>query len=65
MRSLANEEQFIAVYPQGTILDGSTHWNTLLPGMLDDNKSDVDDFGFTEAILDEISTTSGLSLIHI
>ena len=57
MRSLADAERFIIVYPQGTVLEGeSTHWNTLLPGMLEDNKSDVDDFGFTAAIIDELDS---------
>lgn len=50
MRALADSESFFLIYPQGTMLDGFTHWNTFLPG--DDNKSDADDFGFIDALLD-------------
>jgi polyhydroxybutyrate depolymerase len=53
MRALAESENFILIYPQGTMLEGYAHWNTYLPG--GDNKSDVDDFGFVEAMLDELS----------
>ena len=53
MRDLADEEGFILVYPQGALLDGSPHWNSGLPSP--DNKSDVDDFGFIEALIDELS----------
>ena len=30
MRALADSENFILVYPQGTCLDGSSHWNPSL-----------------------------------
>jgi len=53
MRPVADTENFILVYPQGTLLDGSPHWNAGLD--TPDNKSDADDFGFVEALLDEIS----------
>ena len=53
-RSLAESETFILVYPQGSCLDGSSHWNPCPPG--GDNKSDVDDFGFIEAVINEISS---------
>lgn len=53
MRSLADQENFILVYPQGTLLEGSSHWNAALPG--GDNKSDADDFGFTAALIDTLS----------
>ncbi len=50
-RSLAESEGFIIVHPQGTLLDGATHWNvdgwTL--------GSTVDDVGFTAALIDYIS----------
>lgn len=52
MRALADEASFFLVYPQGTLLDGFTHWNTFLPG--DDNKSEADDFGFIDALLDAL-----------
>lgn len=55
MRSLAEEENFILVYPQGTLLDGSPHWNSSLPSA--DNKSSADDFGFVEALIEDLTTT--------
>jgi len=54
MRSLAESEQFILVYPQGSCLDGSPHWNPCTAG--GDNKSTADDLGFVEAIIDDISS---------
>ena len=54
MRSLAESEQFILVYPQGSCLDGSSHWNPCL--VEGDNKSTTDDLGFVEAMIDDISS---------
>ena len=54
MRSVAESETFILVYPQGSTLNGSSHWNACPTG--GDNKSTADDLGFTEAMLTEIST---------
>jgi polyhydroxybutyrate depolymerase len=54
MRTLAEVETFILVYPQGSNLNGSSHWNACPTG--GDNKSSADDFGFTEALLTEISS---------
>ena len=53
MRDIADVENFILVYPQGTSLDGYPHWNAGLdtPG----NKSDADDFGFVDAMIVELS----------
>ena len=53
MRSLAESETFILVYPQGSILDGSTHWNPSLPSA--ENKSNTDDLGFIEALINKLS----------
>ncbi|WMN12393.1 PHB depolymerase family esterase [Marivirga salinae] len=48
---IADTANFIVVYPQGTLLNGNTHWNvggwTL--------NSTADDVGFTNALLDSIS----------
>ncbi len=54
MRSLADSEDFILVYPQGSDLGGSSHWNAALNG--GDNKSDTDDLGFIEAIINKLSS---------
>lgn len=53
MRPLAESEGFILVYPQGACLDGFSHWNAALD--TPDNKSDVDDLGFMEALLVHLS----------
>ena len=57
MRPIADTANFILVYPQGLHLDdgGSTHWNSML--LSDSNKSTVDDFGFIDALINELSLT--------
>ena len=52
-RSLADENNFIAVYPQGLVCNDGTTWNTHPPG--GDNKCSQDDIGFFAALLYEIS----------
>jgi poly(3-hydroxybutyrate) depolymerase len=52
-RSLADQFNFIAVYPQGLICGDGTTWNTNPPG--GDNKCSQDDIGFFGALLYEIS----------
>ena len=54
MRSVAESENFILVYPQGTCSDGLSHWNPCPRG--GDNKSTADDLGFIEAMINDIST---------
>ena len=54
MRFLADSENFILVYPQGSCLDDSPHWNAGLDSP--DNKSDANDFGFIEALINELSS---------
>ena len=63
MQSIADAENFILVYPQGTCLDGSPHWNASLPSA--DNKSPADDFGFIEVLIDELSTNYNIDLERI
>tara|TARA_B100001029_G_scaffold23723_1_gene16371 strand:- start:549 stop:1484 length:936 start_codon:yes stop_codon:yes gene_type:complete len=60
MRSLADEQNFILIYPQGSP-EGNNEssnsgyiWNTMYSS--ENNKSDADDFGFIEALIDEISS---------
>ena len=57
-RALADTHGFLLVYPQGTELSGSTHWNSGLPG--EDNKSPADDFGFITALIEHISESYGV-----
>ena len=55
MRALADRDGTIVAYPQGTELDGSSHWNSSLPS--GDNKSDADDFGLVEVLIDTIAAS--------
>tara|TARA_B110000438_G_C15709339_1_gene604591 strand:+ start:161 stop:1030 length:870 start_codon:yes stop_codon:yes gene_type:complete len=63
MRSLANSENFILVYPQGTRLNGFSHWNAGLD--TPDNKSNADDLGFIEALIIELSTQYNVDLERV
>ena len=63
MRSLAESDTFILVYPQGSCLDGSSHWNACPSG--GDNKSDADDFGFVESMINEISSQYNIDLERV
>jgi polyhydroxybutyrate depolymerase len=63
MRSLAEADTFILVYPQGSCLDGSSHWNPCPTG--GDNKSTADDVGFVEAMISEISSQYNLDVERI
>lgn len=63
MRSLAESDTFILVYPQGSCLDGSAHWNACPTG--GDNKSDTDDFGFVESMINEISSQYNVDMERI
>lgn len=53
MRALAESETFILVYPQGTCIDGFSHWNPSLAG--GDNKSSAKDLDFIEALINKLS----------
>lgn len=63
MRPLAELDTFILVYPQGSCLDGSSHWNTCPNG--GDNKSTADDFGFIEALINQISSSHNVDLERV
>ena len=63
MRPLADTENFILVYPQGTLLNGDPHWNAGLES--DENKSDADDFGFVEVLIDEIVANYNIDLARV
>ncbi|MCH2021959.1 MAG: alpha/beta hydrolase-fold protein [Saprospiraceae bacterium] len=55
MRTLAESDTFILVYPQGSCMNGVSHWNPSLPGA--DNKSTADDLSFIEALINEIASS--------
>ena len=49
MATTADEQSFLLVCPQGSLLDGYPHWNNALPGP--DNKSDADDLGYLTKLI--------------
>ena len=64
MRDLADAENFILVYPQGTGLDsGDAHWNTMLSE--EGNKSSTDDFGFVDALIDEMASSHNIDTSRV
>ena len=63
MRSLAEANTFILIYPQGSCLDGLSHWNPCPFG--GDNKSNADDFGFIESIITVISSQYNVDMERI
>ena len=63
MRSAAESNIFILVYPQGRVLDGSSHWNACPTG--GDNKSNADDFGFVELLINDISSEYNIDVERV
>jgi len=63
MRSLAESDIFILIYPLGSYLNGYSQWNACPIG--GDNKSDVDDFGFVEDLIEEISSHYNVDMDRI
>ena len=63
MRAVAESDTFILVYPQGSCLEGSSHWNACPTG--GDNKSNADDLGFVESIINEISSQYNIDMERI
>lgn len=61
-RALADAAGFIVVHPQGAPdIDGRTHWNVVGHGP----GSDVDDVGFTMALLDELAADYSIDLARV
>lgn len=63
MRPVADAENFILVYPQGTLLEGDPHWNASELG--GDNKSDADDMGFTIALIASLAANLNIDTDRI
>lgn len=63
MRSIAESDTFILVYPQGSCVDGTSHWNACPNG--GDNKSTADDFGFIEALINQITSSHNVDLERV
>ena len=66
---IANDNGVVLVYPQGALLPGgSTHWNaapTNGPSPSFVNKSNIDDIGFFNAMLEEINLNNILDLNRV
>ena len=54
MDEVSDKESFILVYPQGSLLNGYSHWNSEVQSST--NKSKVDDIGFIKKVIEEISS---------
>jgi len=64
MRDLSETEGFILVYPEGSLLDsGDAHWNPIPPSP--ESKSNTDDFGFVEAMLNAIGEEHNMDTTRV
>jgi len=63
MRPVAESNNFILVYPQGSCFEGSSHWNPCPIG--GDNKSIADDVGFIETLIEQISSQYNVDLERV
>jgi polyhydroxybutyrate depolymerase len=61
MRAVADTAGFIIVYPQGTLHWGSPHWNVGSWTL----GSNVDDIGFTEAMIDKLTSNYNIDLNRV
>jgi len=55
LRPLADRDGFVAVWPQGSDLEGDPHWNAALESP--DNKSGADDLGFLRELVARVDRT--------
>jgi polyhydroxybutyrate depolymerase len=53
MEALAEKENFILIYPDGTEMDSYSHWNPSLPSS--SNKSSANDLGFIDMLIQQLS----------
>lgn len=60
-RNLAEEQNFIIVIPQGSLLEGTTHWNVESWT----SASTTDDIDFTSTIIDKISAEYSIDLSRV
>ena len=59
LRSRAERDSFLLVYPQGSCIEGYSHWNTCPTG--GNNTSTAEDFGFVETLIDRIDNEFNLN----
>ena len=60
-RDIADTEGFLLVHPEGTTFIGDQFWNVWFPGL----SSNIDDVGFTEALIDELATLYAIDLDRV
>ena len=60
-RDIADTEGFLLVHPEGTTFIGDQFWNVGFPGL----SSNIDDVGFTEALIDELATLYAIDLDRV
>jgi polyhydroxybutyrate depolymerase len=60
-RDIADTEGFLLVHPEGTTFIGDQFWNVGFPGL----SSNIDDVGFTEALIDELATLYTIDLDRV
>lgn len=60
-RDIADTERFLLVHPEGTTFIGNQFWNVGFPGL----SSNIDDVGFTEALIDELATLYAIDLDRV
>ena len=52
MTAIADTVGFLIAFPQGTLSNGVSHWNSML--FTEGNKSDIDDIGFIETLINTL-----------
>ena len=52
MQSISDTAGFLIVYPQGSLNNGVSHWNSMY--YTEENKSNVNDIGFIEELIDTL-----------
>ena len=60
-RDIADTEGFLLAHPEGTTFIGNQFWNVGFPGL----SSNIDDVGFTEALIDELATLYAIDLDRV
>ncbi len=64
MNQVSDTAGFIIAYPQGSnLIDGSSHWNSMLA--TEDNKSTTDDIGFISHLIDQISFNYNINIDRV
>lgn len=58
MSELAEQQNIILVYPQGSLIGSDPHWNPSDIG--GDNKSTTDDYGFVAALIEQLYNDYGI-----